>query len=370
MPENTAIKLAVAGDVFLGRKLPGGAKDTGRSYSELFARMAAADITFINLESPYSERGYPTEKYTFLRSPPSLIDELDKMGVDVVTLANNHMLDYGYDALFDTLDLLDAKGVKRCGAGRDLPEAYAPAIFESNGIRIAFLGFSSTLPLGSAAGDARPGLAPIHVFSAFVLEPSPRTQEQPGSPPSVKTFPLQQDVTQMQEKIVAAKAKADFVVVAGHWGLASRYDLAEYQTVVGRALIDAGADVVLGHHSHTLQAIEIYAGKPILYSVGNFIFHDLPSTGNPQLSYGGVMTPELIKKRMPRETALFELHVDARGLKEVTIVPAWIEDDGNPRLASGDEPGRVLDILDSLSASFGTRIERDAGHGRIIFNRT
>ena len=355
------IKLAVVGDVFLGRPLP-----RGRS-GDLFAQMASADVTFVNLESPYSERGYPAEKYTFLRSPPELIAELNVMGVDVVTLANNHMLDYGYDALFDTLDLLDARNVKRCGAGRNLREAYAPAIVEADGIRIAFIGFSSTLPLGCAAGNERPGLAPIHIFSAFVLEPSPRTQEQPGTPPPVKTFPLQDDITRMQKEIAAAKEKADFVVVAGHWGLASRHELAEYQPAVGHALIDAGADVVIGHHSHTLQAIEIYSGKPIFYSVGNFIFHDLPGKGNPQLSYGGVMTPNLIKNRMPRETALFELHVEKKGLSQVSIVPAWINDDGNPMLATGDQSRRVLDLLDSVSRPFGTTIKRHADTGNISF---
>ena len=222
MSNEGTVSIALAGDMFIAKKLPRPGEPGAEPVRALFERMAGADVTFINLESPYSERGYPAEKYTYLRSHPSLIDELDEMGVDVVTLANNHMLDYGYDALFDTLSLLDAKGIRRVGAGRNLQEAYAPAIIQKVGIRVAFLGFASTLPLGCSAGEERPGLAPIHIFSAFVLEPSPRTQEQPGTPPPVKTFPLQADITRMQKVVAATKREADIVIIAGHWGLASR----------------------------------------------------------------------------------------------------------------------------------------------------
>lgn len=366
MSNEGTVSIALAGDVFIGKKLPRPGEPGAEPARALFERMAGADMTFINLESPYSERGYPAEKYTFLRSHPSLIDELDEMGVDVVTLANNHMLDYGYDALFDTLSLLDAKGVRRVGAGRNLEEAYAPAIIEKSGVRVAFLGYASTLPLGCAAGEERPGLAPIHIFSAFVLEPSPRTQEQPGTPPPVKTFPLQADITRMQKVVEAAKQDADIVIIAGHWGLASRYDLAEYQTCVGRALVDAGADVVLGHHSHTLQAVEIYKGKPILYGIGNFIFHELPDVGSPELSYGGVMTPELIKTRMPRQTALFELTVDKDGVADLGFVPALIDDAGNSGLIEGESAEEVIDLVERLSAEFDTRITRKDGVGKFV----
>ena len=182
----------------------------------------------------------------------------------------------------------------------------------------------------------------------------------------MKTFPLQADITRMQNVVAEAKQEADIVIIAGHWGLASRYDLAEYQTCVGRALADAGADVVLGHHSHTLQAVEIYKGKPILYGIGNFIFHELPDVGSPELSYGGVMTPELIKTRMPRETALFELTVGKDGIADLGFVPALIDDAGNSGLVEGERAEEVIDLVERLSAEFDTRITRKDGAGKFV----
>ena len=265
--------IAMVGDIFLQEALPQRAELA--AIAEVLRR---ADIAFGNLETPVSERGTPIDKWINMRMPPALLADVADMGFDIVTLANNHMWDFGEVAFNDTLGHLRARQLPFVGAGGDLDAAWRPAILPLGELNIAFLGATSTLGPGSAAAEGRPGVAPIQVSESYHLDP-PASLEQPGSAPYVFTRAWREDLERAISAIKEARSQADFVVLALHWGVPPFWrprfqdGLADYQIEVGHALIDAGADVIVGHHPHSLQEVEVYRGKPIFYSLGNFVFH-------------------------------------------------------------------------------------------------
>lgn len=165
------------------------------------------------------------------------------MNVDMVTLANNHTLDYGTDALTDTLATLNEHDILHVGAGENLQEAKEAVVIETNGKTIGFLGFSRVLPVASwAAGNKNPGL-----FSTY-------------------------DSTIPENEIRSVKNTCDLVIVYVHWGIERNEYPEDYQRELAKKYIDAGADMVVGSHPHVLQGFEFYKNKPILYSLGNFLF--------------------------------------------------------------------------------------------------
>ncbi|HEX3048315.1 MAG TPA: CapA family protein, partial [Bacillota bacterium] len=196
-----------------------------------------------NQEVPYSARGsiYTQKKWTF-RMDPRTARSLTNAGFQVVTLANNHIMDYGPLAMLDTLNILDDLKIAHTGAGNNLSEAREPAIVTaSDGTTFAFLSYSLVYPDLFWANSKRPGTP--YGDPAFFI-------------PDIKK----------------AKTLADHVVVSFHWGNELLFYPKPYQKSYGRQCIDAGASIVLGHHPHVLQGVEVYKGGFIAYSLGNFIF--------------------------------------------------------------------------------------------------
>jgi poly-gamma-glutamate capsule biosynthesis protein CapA/YwtB (metallophosphatase superfamily) len=302
--------------------------------------LKAADFCYMNCEMSLTAGGMRIEKTVNLRSSPDRAAELATLGIDAVTLANNHMLDWGHAGLFDTMAALDAAGIPHVGAGATVSEALRPHVAEVNGVRFAFIGVAATLPPGFAAGDDRPGIAPIHVSFSFEVDPN-LMSEQPGTAPWVHTIVRPQDVERVTDLISVARREVDHVIVAVHWGLTRRrvtpYQgmIAEYQGPLGRAFIDAGADLVVGNHSHNLHGVEVYRGKPIFYSLGNFIFTH-------------------IQDYMEPESLIVVADFAPDGLR-VELVPLLVHEDGFPRIVSGSDRQQVLDLLQERSAQFGTR---------------
>ena len=214
---------------------------------------AIKDCSFFaaNQEFPFAAGGQKAKdkQFTF-RISPDRVHILQEIGCDCVTLANNHVLDYGAEALAENNALLDQAGIPHTGAGAGLAEAETPVILESDGRTIGILAGSRVYPdAGWAAGATHPG-----VLSAY----------DPGR--------LIQDIRK-------AKETCDYVAVFIHWGVEKKQTPENYQKEMGRKFIDAGADIVVGSHPHVLQGIEYYDGKPILYSMGNFIFNSsIPET--------------------------------------------------------------------------------------------
>lgn len=214
--------------------------------------MIGATFTMINNEFCFSERGQkaPDKQYTF-RVNPSYVSLLNDMGVDIAGLANNHVLDYGKDALTDTFTTLTNAGIEYTGAGNSLEDASKLIIkTDAKGRTYGFLAASHVIPVGS-----------WNVLNS-----------QPGE------FCFY-DETDLLNSIAAAKQQVDYLFVMVHWGVEHTTELKDYQPNDGHKFIDAGADAVIGMHSHCLQPVEMYNGKPIFYSLGNFIFNQTIKSG-------------------------------------------------------------------------------------------
>ena len=271
----------------------------------LIQRMTAADLCCVNNEFAFSDRGTPMagKAYTF-RANPENVSILQTLGVDVVTLANNHVYDYGEDAFLDTLDTLKSAGIDYVGAGRNRAEAMTPVYYELDGLTVAIVNATRAEKniMTPEAGEDSSGVLRCYDTALF------------------------------EQVIREADKKADVVVCCVHWGTEYSYTLEEVQRSTARTYIDAGADVIVGTHSHCLQGMEYYNGVPVFYSLGNFWFNE----------------KEL-------ETCLLELTVT--GTPEdwklsATIVPALQSGCKTQALAEGQE---VFDLVESISINAGIR---------------
>lgn len=249
------VKISFVGDVLLGSTVNNLLEQHGYDYpyQDVKSLLQAPDLTVANLETPITTRGTAEDKTFAYRSSPDVLPAFKEAGFDLVSLANNHTMDYGVVGLLDTLDYLDEEGIHRVGAGRDVEEAYRPYVWESSGITVAFLSFTRVVSKGSwKAGHGFPeGLAETY------------------------------DHTLAVEAVTKAKEQADLVVVLAHWGEERHDDPNDIQIDLARRYIDAGADLIVGSHPHVLQGFEQYKGKWIAYSLGNFIFttrDDAPKT--------------------------------------------------------------------------------------------
>ncbi len=238
-------------------------------YSELArATLATADIRFAQAERLYSDRG--ALQVTGIkrgRLKPHMISVFSDCGFDVVSLAGNHAMDWGEDALMDTMKLLNDRGIQTVGAGRNIEEATKPVYIERNGVRMAMLAYCSVVNENYDARHDRPGIAPLRVHTYY--EPM---EYQPGMPPKVVTYVYEDNLAAMVANIAEAKKHADVVVLSLHWGIHFLPKLiADYQPAVAKAAFAAGADLILGHHAHVPKAIGVNDGKVCFYSLGNFI---------------------------------------------------------------------------------------------------
>ena len=264
-----------------------------------------ADITMVNEEFPFSNRGTQMEdkQYTF-RTDPSYAAALKEMGVDVVTLANNHILDYGREALSDTFTTLDGQGILYAGAGDSVERAQEVQVIEVNGKKYGFLAASRVLPVaGWNVESAVPG-----VLSTY-------------------------DETRFVNAIAEARSQCDVLVVYVHWGLEHQEKPEAYQRTLAQKYIEAGADVVFGAHSHCLQGIEYIDGKPVFYSLGNFVF-------------GSSI----------ERTMAVEMVVDKDGTISYKLVGAKAEN-GKTRQMNELEQQQLNDYINSIS--FGVTVQDD-----------
>ncbi len=214
---------------------------------ELITAMQQADIMWINNEFTYSDRGQPLpgKAYTF-RANTDRVENLKLLGVDIVGLANNHVYDYGKEALLDTMNTLDKAEIPYVGAGHNLKEASEPVYMEIQGKTIAFV-------------------------AASRAEKNKMTPQATGTEPGILRC---YDTTLFDEEIKEADANADIVVALPHWGTEYSTKLEQVQVDTAHEYIDAGADAIIGAHTHCLQGFEYYKNVPIIYSLGNYWFNE------------------------------------------------------------------------------------------------
>jgi poly-gamma-glutamate capsule biosynthesis protein CapA/YwtB (metallophosphatase superfamily) len=353
-------RLMATGDFFLNRTI---VRQGAPNLDELWRAFHGADHVFANLEGVLTNSKARADKLLVSRAEPELAVELRNCGLDVVNIANNHGADFGLQGLTDTIGAVRGAGVEVVGGGSNLEQAFRPAVLEAAGRRVAFLGFGSALSAGSSADVDRWGLAGIRIISRYVVD-TMTIEEQPGMAPFVETIVLPGDLERAVDHIRKVKSRVDLLVVGIHWGVACGWvapfqdELATYQQPVGRALIEAGADAVIGHHSHCLHGVEVYSGRPIFYSLGNTLFHFgpqerarrypayLPGAARPEVDrYGGVVQIVWDEGVEPTSAELW---------------PLVLNQDNEPALASGEHADNAIKRVTELSVKFGTRFERDA----------
>ena len=304
--------------------------------------LEAADLRFAQVERVYSERGafQVHSGGAHSRVKPHMASVFESCGFDVVSVASNHAMDWGPDALLDTIELLRNKGMVVIGAGGNLSEARAPAVIEKNGVRVAFLAYCSVLHDGYAALPAKPGIAPLRAHTYY--EP---VEYQAGVPPRTITVPYQQDLDAMVEDIAAAKKSAHAVVVSLHWGIhfIPRM-IADYQTIAAKAAFAAGADLILGHHAHVPKAIGAYDGKVCFYSLSNFIMSSTAKSEHGRTEfekrYGVKLDPDyphLPYGEDAKRSLIAKAVFTQRGLQKASFLPVLIDKELRPEpLRQGD----------------------------------
>ena len=260
--------------------------------------MRDSDLMVANSEFTVSNRGnpLPNKLYTF-RAKPERLSIYDEMGVDLVTLANNHVYDYGRDAFLDMLNSFNEYKIPYIGAGHNINEAMAPYYFIIDGYKFAFLSATRA--------------------EKYIMTPE-ATEDSEG------VFRCY-DPTNLINQISKVKKESDFVIVLVNYGTEGSHKLEQVQIDSSKQYIDAGADAVIGHHAHTLQGVEIYNNKPIIYNLGNFIFNN-----------------ETI------DTAIFQINLGKDGTIKYYIVPA-IQKDCYTDILNGSEKSRVLNDINSWS---------------------
>ncbi len=359
-------RLTAVGDVQPNRE------DPGSLFALVEPYLKIGDLRICQLEATLSTKGTVR---TDVQNPahrvhPRNLQALSAANFNIVSTAGNNNVDYGLDALYDTIDLCRERSIATVGAGHDLAEATKPTYLEAAGKNVAFLNFCSILREGYAATEHRGGIAPLHVSTFY--EPLENIYEQPATPSKTVTVPDQSDLQRVLARIREAREAADIVVASFHWGVHFTHDLAMYQPDVGYAAIDAGADVVLGTHPHCLQAIDVYKGKPIFYSLGNFAFEQPEPAAQQGVSkyltfYGLDGDRSLPTHPHPwhcRLTMIAQLAFDGSGVSEVRLVPVYFNDNAQPEpLKEGTVlHSRVVELIEELCGEIGTGFVREGDH--------
>ncbi|MDP2320558.1 MAG: CapA family protein [Acidobacteriota bacterium] len=414
------VTLALTGDTIIMQRL---SPFQEPAFTGLFDLIRGADAAFTNLETLFHDYEAPPSHEsggTWMRTDPPILKELVWAGFDLVSRANNHAGDFGPLGSQITSRYVREAGLVEAGVGNSLAEAREAKFLETPRARIALISAASTFTPSSRAGNtrgdmpARPGLSPLRFTTTYVVTPdrladlkrvASELSGQPppagdtlnfggrrylaGATPGQRTEPNQQDVDEIARVVRSAAALADIVIVSLHCheSGANRSVPADFIPVFARAVIDAGADVFVGHGPHVLRGIEIYKGKPILYSLSNFIFQNetllrMPLDSYQQYALGSDAQPaEYLDARYDRDRRSFP--ADREYWDSVVATTKWegsrfVElqlhpitlgyqtsraERGRPRLASGADATRILDMMTARSKAFGTTVVVKNGVG-------
>ena len=347
-----SVSIAVTGDLFPNDRFYVDGRPIDSGLDSTLAVMGKADIRHATFLMPLSERGEAMEKVAVIRAHPAIAEDLPNLGLNLISLANNHSFDFGPDALSDTIRALTGAGSQIIGAGVDIDAATKPVILTENGVRVGFVAFSCLVPPGAAATAERPGIAAIRVHSSYEVHPA-WSVEEPGEPELVQihTRVDADDEARALEQVRAVRQDVDILIVTVHWGFGAGERLAEYQQPLAHAFVDAGADAVFGHHVHGVQGVEIYQGSPIFYSPGTFI--------GRQESEDPATLSELAQRLIADMTPdgyIAILEFTDEKLASLALTPTTHSERGIPHVSEGEEFDRVAGRIIRGSSKLGTKM--------------
>jgi poly-gamma-glutamate capsule biosynthesis protein CapA/YwtB (metallophosphatase superfamily) len=415
--------LAATGDALITRKLAGYQEPQFLKVIEL---VRGADAAFTNLEMLFHDyESYPMNESggTWMRADPALAKDLVWAGFDMVSRANNHTGDYGVAGMRLTTKYVKEAGLVQAGVGESLAEAREAKFLETPNGRVALISVSSSYPdharASNTRGDVppRPGLSPLRFTTTYTvsrerLESLRATLTElglpPGAPgdqltflsrrfvvgdtPGVRNELLKTDLDDITRVVKSASRMADYTIVTlhSHQGGANRSLPADFNVAFAHAMIDAGASAVVGHGPHVLRGVEIYQGKPILYSLGDFMFENETLLRFPTEAYEniGLGTDSQIgdfnaarsdndrrgfnTDREIWESVVATLRWRGRQLSELRLYPITLgfgssmSERGRPMLANPELGKKILDDVNTRSGPFGTKMTIEQGVGRIV----
>lgn len=327
--DKEAITLVGAGDVIIDREEP---ETIFRHVADVFR---SADIAYANMEQVLSDKGTPHPRIA-VHADPKMVDAYVDAKIDVVSLATNHIMDWGVEGLLGTLDTLDTAQVAYCGAGRNLTEARKPAILERKGTKVGFLNYCTVHLDGCEATEDRPGLAGIRVWTIYEKE-----DYQPATPPRIVSLTHKEDLANLVAAIKKLKAQTDIVVLCMHWGQhILPAIIPDYCIEIAHEAIDAGADLILGSHTHILKGIEMYKGKAIFYSLANFALELGPNLRGADQKHISRLD---IHYRVTswhdrRKTMMAKAIIEKGEITRVSYIPCYENDDMEPEIVAKSDP--------------------------------
>ena len=307
------VSLLAVGDVALR------VTDPGAQLAGIAPVLRAADIAFGQLETPLTNDGtrqlfpgFRGASGNVPRDAGATAGALADAGFTVMSFAGNHTMDRSASAMLATVAAAGAHGIGIAGAGENLAAAREPVIVEKRGTRVGFLAYCSVLPRGYDATPARAGVAPLRARTFYE-----QVDWQAGTPPRIVTLASAADLAALEDDVRRLRERVDVVVVSMHWGIHFEPGtIADYQYEAAHAAIDAGADVILGHHGHVIKGIEYYRGKPVFYSLGNVTLLPRGDKGEP-LTEGGRVDAQL--------TMIAKLTITGGVISRVAVLPCWLD---------------------------------------------
>ena len=320
-PKGT-VKISFVGDTTQSGLFADATENAGIHYafSDVAPIFDSCDISFANLETCISNRGVSEKKEGFgFRSSPDKLEVYGLAGIDIVSVANNHTRDFGMDALDDTFTYLDEYDIEYVGGGRNISEARQMKIIEANGYKVGFVAYNMIMHNETwYATDTRAGIAGL-------------------------------DYTNEEEilaEIAEYNEQCDILAVSVHWGIEYLNEALGDQEILGRKFVDNGADIVIGHHPHVLEPVELYKGAPLFYSIGNVVFFKMNDEAG--------------------QSAVFTAEFDENGFKAADMYPVHINlCRANLLEKSSEMYAEIIDRMNRISAMYGTRITDD---GEILFD--
>lgn len=351
-PADDEVVLTVTGDAIWNRSL---ANNKDQGLQSLFDIIRASDISFTNFEQVMADSGVPTKDNVSMANP-SMVSDFTWAGLDLVSLANNHLMDFGLSGLETTVRVLDQNGIAHAGAGRTLAEALRPAVIEKKGLRVAMLAFMVAPGferLSVAASPTTPGTAPIRGTKVRLANGK------------IALSPWDDDLKAMEGAIKEARKSADFVAVSMHMHWPGEENDVDGRQLIAHAAIDAGADAVLGTGPRVVNGIELYKNQPIFYGIGNLAFQFTPEAyelfpdtqkfvrqllSNPKHFEGLAVRMTLSKSGKPRR---------------IELLPIRQTKDGAPFLAAAAAGDAILEDVTARSEKLGTTIRRQSWYAVI-----